>query len=129
MFNLDPAKLLVILVIALIVLGPDRLPRLARQLGAAWRELTRVRDQVTDEVRAAIPEVEVPRVRYQPGSIRQFLTSPSDRTGDVEAPLEKEETPVDMHERRADPARDAATMRRPMPGIGAVVPPDDPSMN
>ena len=37
MLNLDPAKLLVIAVVAIILLGPDRLPNLARQVGGAWR--------------------------------------------------------------------------------------------
>ena len=30
---LSPAKLLVILVVALVVLGPDKLPRVAKQIG------------------------------------------------------------------------------------------------
>src|ERR1700722_1988563 len=62
MLNLDPAKLLVIGMIALIVLGPERLPRVARQLGGAWRELTRLRDQVSDEVRTAFPVDDLPRM-------------------------------------------------------------------
>ncbi len=75
--NLDPAKLLVILVIALVVLGPERLPKLARQLGAAWRELTRMREQVTEEVRSAMPDFanELPPIpRIKPGSITGFLS-------------------------------------------------------
>ena len=73
--SLDPAKILVILVIALIVLGPERLPRAARQLGAAWRELTRVREQVTEEVRSAIPDVGLPDVpRIRPGAVSGFLS-------------------------------------------------------
>ena len=61
MGSLDPAKVLVILVVALIVLGPEKLPRVARQLGAAWHELTRIREQVSEEVRAIIPDDAVPR--------------------------------------------------------------------
>jgi Sec-independent protein translocase protein TatA len=55
--SLDPAKLLVILVFALIVIGPERLPKAARQLGAAWRQLTTIREQVTEEVRKAMPDL------------------------------------------------------------------------
>lgn len=69
--SLDPAKLLVILVVALVVLGPERLPRAARQLGIAWRELTRIREEVREEVRSAIPEMDVPRI--PPGSVSGFL--------------------------------------------------------
>jgi hypothetical protein len=69
--SLDPAKVLVIFVVALIVLGPERLPRAARQLGAAWRELTRLRDEVTEEVRAVIPEIDVPRIPH--GAVSGFV--------------------------------------------------------
>jgi Sec-independent protein translocase protein TatA len=64
--SLDPAKILVILVLALVVLGPERLPKVARQAGAAWRELTRVRDQVTEEIRSAIPDVDLPTIPKMP---------------------------------------------------------------
>jgi sec-independent protein translocase protein TatB len=63
---LDPGKLLVILVVALIVLGPERLPRVARQTGAAWRELTRVREQVTEEIRSAMPDLDLPSIPKMP---------------------------------------------------------------
>jgi hypothetical protein len=71
--NLDPAKLLVILVLALIVLGPDRLPGAARQLGTAWRTLTHLREQVTEEVRKAIPDVTIPNLP-RAGMVTSFLT-------------------------------------------------------
>lgn len=68
MGSLDPAKILIILVVALVVLGPERLPRVARQLGAAWRELTRVRDQVTDELRSALPD-DLPSIPRMPTNL------------------------------------------------------------
>ncbi|GEM_PF-1293883 len=87
--SLDPAKLLVILVVALIVLGPERLPKAARQLGAAWRELTRIREQVADEVRQAMPDLDLPRIPKNPTSaISGFLTDltkSSNASVDVEA--------------------------------------------
>jgi Sec-independent protein translocase protein TatA len=33
MFNLGPEKLMMVLLVALIVLGPDKLPNAARQVG------------------------------------------------------------------------------------------------
>ncbi|HVC25637.1 MAG TPA: twin-arginine translocase TatA/TatE family subunit [Acidimicrobiales bacterium] len=78
---LDPAKILVVLVFALIVLGPERLPRAARQLGAAWRELTRVREQVTEEIRSAMPDLDLPSIpRLPTNMVSGFiadLTKPS----------------------------------------------------
>ena len=57
MLSLSPAKLLVILVVALIVLGPEKLPQVARQIGAAWRDLRRLRTRLESEVRGAFPDL------------------------------------------------------------------------
>ncbi len=38
MFNISPLEILVLLVFALIVLGPQRLPEMARSLGKGMRE-------------------------------------------------------------------------------------------
>ena len=38
MFNISPLEILVLLVIALIVLGPQRLPDMARSVGRGMRE-------------------------------------------------------------------------------------------
>src|SRR5271163_4811812 len=57
MLSLSPAKLLVLLVIALIVLGPEKLPQVARQLGAAWGELRRFRTRLESDVRGAFPDL------------------------------------------------------------------------
>ena len=66
MGGLDPAKILVILIIVLIVLGPDRLPTAARQLGGAWRELNRLREKFEEEVRAAVPDLDLPKIPTSP---------------------------------------------------------------
>jgi sec-independent protein translocase protein TatB len=89
---LDPVKILAVLVIALIVLGPEKLPRVARQLGAAWHELTKFRDKVEAEVRQAIPEVDLPRLPTRPSAaVAGFVA-------DLAAPL-----------RAANPLRPGAT--------------------
>ena len=38
MFNISPLEMMVLLVIALIVLGPQRLPEMARSVGRGMRE-------------------------------------------------------------------------------------------
>jgi len=57
MLSLSPVKLLVVLVIALIVLGPEKLPQVARQLGAAWGDLRRFRTRLESDVRGAFPDL------------------------------------------------------------------------
>jgi TatA/E family protein of Tat protein translocase len=50
MFNIGPPELLVILLIALIVVGPQKLPELSRSIGRGLREFRRVQDEVKDMV-------------------------------------------------------------------------------
>ncbi|MGD0439254.1 MAG: twin-arginine translocase TatA/TatE family subunit [Acidimicrobiales bacterium] len=75
MGGLDPTKIFLILVIALIVVGPERLPGLARQLGGMWRELNRMREKFEQEVRAAVPDLDLPNIPTSPSrAITGYLT-------------------------------------------------------
>jgi sec-independent protein translocase protein TatB len=51
MLNMGPQELLLILVIALIVVGPQRLPELSRQIGRGLREFRKVQDEVKGMVK------------------------------------------------------------------------------
>ena len=50
MFNVGPLELLIILAIALIVVGPEKLPELARSIGRAIGQLRQVQEEVRDAV-------------------------------------------------------------------------------
>ncbi len=50
LFGIGPIELLVILVLALIVFGPNKLPEIARSLGKALSELRRTSQEVTNTV-------------------------------------------------------------------------------
>ncbi|MGE3619469.1 MAG: Sec-independent protein translocase protein TatB [Acidimicrobiia bacterium] len=58
MFNLGGGEILVISLIALIVLGPQRLPEAARQVGRVVGELRRLSSGFQNEVRSAFDEAE-----------------------------------------------------------------------
>lgn len=49
MFGVGPEELVLILVLALLVLGPERLPKVARDLGKIVGELRRTSDELRDE--------------------------------------------------------------------------------
>jgi len=52
MFGIGTTELMVILILALIILGPKKLPELAKSLGRSMSELRRV----TDELRETVEE-------------------------------------------------------------------------
>jgi sec-independent protein translocase protein TatB len=79
--NLDPGKLLVIGVVAIILLGPDRLPQVARQLGGAWRSFNEFRHRMESEVRNTMPDLpptsEIARLARSPSALLNHLSNMS----------------------------------------------------
>jgi sec-independent protein translocase protein TatB len=55
--GLSPVRLLIIVVVALIVLGPDKLPQVARQAGSLWHTLRSLQQRVEDEIREVAPDL------------------------------------------------------------------------
>ena len=50
MLNIGPQELILILIVALVVVGPQRLPELGRTIGKALREFRKIQDDVKDLV-------------------------------------------------------------------------------
>jgi Tat protein translocase TatB subunit len=64
--SLGPEKIILILVVALIVFGPQRLPEIARQVGSAIRELRRMQDSVRGELEQVLhPDFSPPDANVQ----------------------------------------------------------------
>jgi TatA/E family protein of Tat protein translocase len=150
MLNLDPAKLLVIAVVAVLLLGPDRLPQVARQVGAAWRSFNEFRHRMESEVRSSIPDLpssnEIARLARSPSALLNHLSNMSADGAD------NPPTPADASDQsdrsdRSDgvPTDSGASVSRPVissalasdsepgPGLGlgssdAIVP-GDPGLN
>ena len=94
MFNLGAGELLVIAVLALVVLGPERIPSAMRQLGRAMGELRRVSTGFQAELRSALEEEEVrgPRpVRTTSAQVRPAAELP-DRASPESPPETSEES-------------------------------------
>ncbi len=56
MFNVSPQELLLILVVALVVVGPQRLPGLGRSIGNGLRELRKAQDEVKKTIQVNLDE-------------------------------------------------------------------------
>src|SRR5215469_16749530 len=103
MFNLDPGKLLVIAVVAIILLGPDKLPQFARQVGGAWRTFNDFRHRMESEVRSTMPDLpptsEIARLARSPSALLTHLSN---------LPSEDEETPDGSYQPSATAAANGA---------------------
>jgi sec-independent protein translocase protein TatB len=89
MFGVGTQELLVILVIALVVVGPQKLPELARAIGRGMRELRKMQDEVTDMVRVDLnPD---PPTVHEPGVSGPKRATPTGETS--ETPRSKRPTP------------------------------------
>jgi sec-independent protein translocase protein TatA len=60
MFGIGPMELIVVLVLALLVFGPKRLPDFGRSLGRGMREF---KESVTGADRDELPNADVPDAR------------------------------------------------------------------
>jgi Sec-independent protein translocase protein TatA len=100
--NLDPEKLFVLLVAAVLILGPNRLPSTARRAGQLWREVSDIRSQLQRELQKSLPYREVSR-RGAPGVARKFLSDlMKEPIGDATSLRRVSDTSLE-HEAPSDP--------------------------
>ncbi|HEY2772496.1 MAG TPA: twin-arginine translocase TatA/TatE family subunit [Candidatus Binatia bacterium] len=103
MFGIGPSELIVILVIALLVLGPKRLPELAAGLGKGLAEFRRATADINaelDEARRALEEQarEASRASQQ-GRVSR---NPRAAAGEENAPVTASAPAADEHAAAAD---------------------------
>lgn len=116
MFGIGSGELLLLLIVALIVLGPERMPKLARDLGRAVAEFRKTSDELRGEFLNADKYLEAPAT--PPAAIATTATAaadaseaPTETTSEPAAPVEPDETAFDREAREArerlrDPARE-----------------------
>ena len=79
MFNIGPQELLLILVIALVVVGPKRLPSLGRSIGKGLRELRKAQDEVRKTIQVNLDEEPA---SSKPSAARRRPHAPLDASAD-----------------------------------------------
>ena len=122
---LSPAKVMVILVVALVVLGPDKLPKMAKQIGGLWGDFRKFRERLESDVRGTFPDLpSTEKISQAVRSPLSFLDTLADsHRGEQPAPsgsADGSEQPGvhgDPPGASSDPASPAD-----VPGRGALVP-------
>lgn len=97
---------MLVLLVALVVLGPDKLPKAARQAGNVIRELRKISADVRSEVDSVInapdteePAVEPPSTEKHPGTSGFELVDQQDATPEA-IPVDKPNSKPPSAEKR-----------------------------
>ena len=128
---MSPVKIMIIVAVALVLLGPDKLPDVAHKLGSSWRALKRLQERVETEVREAIPDLpsanDIARIARSPVHLLNQLADRVDQKEETDAAkANADAAPVPTNEPIIVP--DVVPPPLPKPRTDIVLPPD-PSLN
>lgn len=103
MFNLSGGEIVVLLLIGLVVLGPEKLPDAMRKFGRVYNEVRRVAGGIQRDVTSTFSEP-VNELRKTADEARRIFTGsdPSPATDPRETPTEPVEPPFVPYEAPAD---------------------------
>jgi TatA/E family protein of Tat protein translocase len=131
---LSPVKIMVIVAVVLLLLGPDKLPEVAHRLGSSWRALKRIQERVESEVRDVIPDLpstgDIARIVRSPLNLLNQL---SDQVDAKEAAEVRKNAPAASAEAEAADTAAPPLFTPPSRPVAArtedsILPPD-PSLN
>lgn len=90
-FGIGPFELVLIALVAFMVLGPERIPQVMRQLGRWVRQLRTMTQNITREYGAEIQEVTQPinEVRSELDKVRKDITAVARETFSQPVPPKK----------------------------------------
>ncbi len=93
MFNVGGPEVLVILLVALIVLGPAQLPKAARQVGNVMNEIRKISSGFQQELTSAFEAEETEVKPQSPGGPHELSPDPADPAEPAGATGKTGETP------------------------------------
>ncbi len=125
---LSPIKVMVIVAVVLLLMGPDKLPEVAHRLGSSWRALKRLQERVESEVRDAIPDLP------STGDIARIVRSPINLLNQLSDQVDaKEAAEVRKNAAPAPETTPPPLITPPSRPVAArtesSTPPPDPSLN
>lgn len=124
MFNVGGGELLVILLVALIVLGPQRLPGAARQVGRVMGDIRRISSGFQDELKNAFDADDTPPRRTEPVPLARAVADEDAKADDAAGAAAATSTGERGDADTAEPA--PADRSRPRPLREVEAPADDP---
>jgi len=112
MFDVGFSEMLVIGIVALVVIGPERLPRVARTLGVLFGRMQRYVSQVKADINREMEAADLGKVKSEfEDAARSFKTDIESQAADAEREIREVQASVDRELQAA--AKDAASARPP----------------
>ena len=94
MFNIGLPELLIIVAVALIVFGPNKLPELARAFGRAMREFKKATEEVKQSFEAETRDLEEFKTQITEEHITNLIEETSASTEAISEPASSTEAPA-----------------------------------
>ncbi len=127
MFDIAFSELLVIGVVALVVIGPERLPKVARTLGLLFGRLQRYVAQVKSDINREMEMSELSKVKTEfETAARDFQRDIETKARDAEQEIRSVEADIDRQLKAGDSTQGPAdpvgappgVEQAPTPGVG-----------
>lgn len=126
MFDIGFSEMIVIGVVALVVIGPERLPKVARTLGHLFGRMQRYVAQVKSDINREMEASELSKVKTEFESaargFQQDIESQARKTEDEIREVERE------IERQVNPAEPAGAAPAPPAALAEPPPPPSPQL-
>ena len=123
MFDIGFSELFVIGVVALVVIGPERLPRVARTLGHLFGRLQRYVTQVKSDISREMEMAELGKVKSEfESAARSFKSDIETKAADAEREIREAQASIER-----DLAHKNAEVESAMPPQDAAPQPSPPS--
>ncbi|HEX3096193.1 MAG TPA: Sec-independent protein translocase protein TatB [Usitatibacter sp.] len=108
MFDVGFSEMLVIGIVALVVIGPERLPRVARTLGILFGRMQRYVTQVKADINREMEAADLGKVKSEfENAARSFKTDIETQAADAEREIREAQASIDRE--LATAAKDAAS--------------------
>jgi sec-independent protein translocase protein TatB len=122
MFDIGFSELVVIGIVALVVIGPERLPKVARTLGVLFGRLQRYVTQVKSDISREMEIAELGKIKTEfESAARSFKSEVESKAAETERELREAQASIESTLAAEPPAEPVPAT--PVPGAGDAQPP------